>query len=230
MAGLVETLNQQVINQYEFGSLDKNEHRRENYGVIDFFMRQTNAPDSILRPSIRAEIPSSFGKNIEIPVIEHLDADAWLTNVRSCVAPLHEITSHKVQLVFATLAGGWRMFPSQYGNNLVDYSHDWTLKFNAFEDAVAKRLDDYAIGLLETNKNQVWVPDITNQYAQSGNSLQISLAQQPTFYNYLKSIMTTMNWRGPFNVLASTMHAPEVSYYQAQGRANNTNLEFQFGG
>jgi hypothetical protein len=230
MPGLVETLNQRVISQYEFDSLDKNEHRRENYGVIDFFIRQTDVPNSLLRPSVRQSIPTSFGKNVHVPVVNHLDADAWITDVRTCVAPLRENTSAMVLLTFATIAGGWRMYPSQYENNLVDYNHDWVIRFNAFEDAIAKKLDNYAIGLLETNKNQVWTPDITNQFAQVGNVLQVPKSGQPTFYNYLKAIMASMNWQGGYHVLANTMHAPEVSYYQAQGQANSANLMFQFGG
>lgn len=81
--------------------LDRNMFRPCEYGALDFFIEQTNAPSSIISPALRDRALLSIGNTVQIPVINY-DGDVQVSNVRSCVIADDENTSAMVTVAWAT--------------------------------------------------------------------------------------------------------------------------------
>ena len=86
--------------------LDRNMTRPCEYGALDFFIEQTNAPSSIINPNLRDRAFASIGNTVQVPVINY-DGDVQVSNVRSCVIADDENTSALVTVVWATYAIGF---------------------------------------------------------------------------------------------------------------------------
>ena len=49
---------------------DRNMFRPLEYGALDFFIEQTNAPNSILDANLKARAFESMGNTVQVPVID----------------------------------------------------------------------------------------------------------------------------------------------------------------
>lgn len=134
--------------------LDRNMFRPCEYGALDFFIEQTNAPNSIISPNLRDRALVSIGNTVQVPVINY-DENVQVSNVRSCVIADNENTSALVTLVWATYAIGFTMVPAAYSNNEISYQHDFMRKMEKTTRALADALDKGAVAALEANKTQV---------------------------------------------------------------------------
>ena len=63
--------------------LDRNMARPLEYGALDFFVEQTDAPNSIISPNLRNRAFASIGNTVQVPVINY-DGDVTVSNVRTC--------------------------------------------------------------------------------------------------------------------------------------------------
>ena len=124
--------------------LDRNMFRPCEYGALDFFIEQTNAPNSIISPNLRDRALASIGNTVQIPVINY-DGDVVVSNVRSCVIADNENTSALVTLAWATYAIGFTMVPAAYSNNEISYNHDFMRKMEKTTRALADALDKGAV-------------------------------------------------------------------------------------
>lgn len=224
---LVATLMQPLRAKYT-NDLDKNELRRSEYGAYDTFRRDTDDTQSIWSPEVKDLIKRSFGNSVVIPV---LNAETvTIGNTRTCVVAASENTSALVTLTFATYAFGFTMTPAQHYNNDVGYQADFQRKFEKYLLKFAETLDTAAYNAANAARNQVWNADTLAHYPQVANALQVAPSQQDNFYNVMPAVMRSMDFRGPFNVIANTFHGPVINRYVNQGAGNNTNLAFQFAG
>lgn len=149
---------------------DRNMTRPCEYGALDFFIEQTNAPTSIISQNLRDRAFASIGNTVQIPVINY-DGDVQVYNVRSCVIPDDENTSALYTIVWATYAVGFTMTPAAYMNNEITYEHDFFRKLEKITRALADTLDKGAIAALEANKTQVF-KDLLN-YTKQGNVIEV---------------------------------------------------------
>lgn len=224
---LILTRTQPLRTKYE-GMLDKNEYRRSRYGAFDAFISDSNGTQSILTPQLKEFAKTSFGQTVAVPV---MDADdVTISAARSCSWNKSENTSKLVQLTFATVSFGFRMYPSQYVNNDVQYQADFNKKLEKYLLKLAAHLDNLAYSTMNANKNKVYGADVTAIYAAVGDCLQVPTAGWDDFYNKIGAIMETMDFYGQYNVIANTLHQPIIRKYINQGTGNSTNLAFQFAG
>jgi hypothetical protein len=150
--------------------LDRNMTRPCEYGALDFFIEQTNAPSSIINPNLRDRAFASIGNTVQVPVINY-DGDVQVSNVRSCVIADDENTSALVTVVWATYAIGFTMVPAAYMNNEISYEHDFLRKMEKTCRALANKLDVGAVAALEANKTQVFKTLLN--YNESGHVVQV---------------------------------------------------------
>lgn len=208
--------------------LDKNELRRSQYGAYDTFVRDTQSTQSIFSPQVKDTIKRSFGNQVVIPVLNA--KTVTIGNARTCIVPAGENTSALVTLTFVTYAFGFTMTPAQHYNNDVGYQADFTRKLEDYLVVFAALLDSTAYNTANTARNQVWNADTLAHYPQTGNALQVPPSGSDDFYNVAPAIMSSMDYRGPYNVIGNTFHKPVVRRYMNQGDANAVNLAFQFDG
>ena len=71
---------------------DRNMTRPCEYGALDFFIEQTNAPTSIISQNLRDRAFASIGNTVQIPVITY-DGDVQVYTVPYCVIPEDENSS-----------------------------------------------------------------------------------------------------------------------------------------
>lgn len=140
------------------------------YGALDFFMEQTNAPTSILNQNLKDRAFQSIGNTVQIPVINY-DGDVTVGNVRSCVIADNENTSALYTVVWSTLSVGFTMVPSAYMNNEISYEHDFMRKMEKISRALADALDKQAVAALEAGKTQVLKDDLN--YSFAGNTVEV---------------------------------------------------------
>lgn len=225
---LVDTLMQPLRMKYNT-QVDKHEIRGSRYGAYDVFRKQTDGANSIVTPEVRANVASSMGKTVVMPV---LDAqDVTLGNVRSCVVQDSENKSSLIQLTFATIAFGFTMTPSQHWNNDISYEADFQRKMMKYLNKLAAHLDTLCIDKANAIKNTVWDPQIANIYATTGNALQVPQSEAHDFYNQLPAIFELLDfYDAPYDVIANTLHTPDLRRLAAQGGGNSVNESFQFDG
>lgn len=145
---------------------DRNMTRPCEYGALDFFIEQTDAPNSILSPNLRERAFRSIGNTVQIPVINY-DADVTVSNTRSCVIADNENTSALYTLVWNTYAIGFTMVPAAYMNNEISYEHDFTRKMEKVCRALANELDQAAVTALDAGKTQVLKDDLNYTFTSN---------------------------------------------------------------
>ena len=150
--------------------LDRNMARPLEYGALDFFVSQTDAPNSIISPNLKSRAFASMGNTVQVPVINY-DGDVTVANTRSCVISDDENTSALYTVVFTTYAVGFTMVPALYMNNEIDYEHDFARKMEKICRALATSLDSAAIAALEAAKTQVLKDAL--QYSFSSNTIAV---------------------------------------------------------
>lgn len=150
--------------------LDRNMTRPLEYGALDFFISQTDAPNSIISSNLRDRAFASIGNTVQVPVINY-DGDVTVANSRSCVISDDENTSALVTVVWKTYSVGFTMVPTLYMNNEIDYQHDFERKMEKICRALATELDKDAIAALSSAKTQVYADKL--QYTVTSNVIQV---------------------------------------------------------
>ena len=150
--------------------LDRNMARPLEYGALDFFIEQTDAPNSIINANLRNRAFASIGNTVQVPVINY-DGDVTVANTRSCVISDDENTSALYTVVWKTFSVGFTMVPTLYMNNEIDYEHDFNRKMEKICRALATALDTDAIAALSAAKTQVYADKL--QYTVTSNVIQV---------------------------------------------------------
>lgn len=150
--------------------LDRNMTRPCEYGALDFFIEQTDAPNSIISPNLRDRAFASIGNTVQVPVINY-DGDVTVSNTRSCVIADAENTSALYTVVWKTYSVGFTMVPTLYMNNEISYDHDFARKMEKICRALATALDQDAVAALEAKKTQVF-RDLL-QYQATANVIDV---------------------------------------------------------
>lgn len=150
--------------------LDRNMTRPCEYGALDFFIEQTDAPNSIISPNLRDRAFASIGNTVQVPVINY-DGDVTVSNTRSCVIADAENTSALYTVVWKTYSVGFTMVPTLYMNNEISYDHDFARKMEKICRALATALDVDAVAALEAQKTQVF-KDLL-QYQATANVIDV---------------------------------------------------------
>lgn len=179
---------------------DRNMARPREYGALDFFIQQTDAPNSIISQNLRDRAFASIGNTVQIPVI-NFDGEVQVSNTRSCVIPDNANTSALYTVVWKTLSVGFSMVPSAYMNNEIDYPQDFERKMEKIIRALATELDKGAIAALEANKTQVFADLL--QYAQSGNAIQVPIQMATEILGDTNPIMRANNYPRMLHIIGN---------------------------
>ncbi|WP_346320774.1 hypothetical protein [Chitinophaga sp. YIM B06452] len=111
----------------------------------------------------------------------------------------------------------------------------------AFEEALGQQLLNSAINIhesLETflidyliaQRSQINAATSGGTWNATNDAFEIALANKSRFYQLAKSMMRQNNYRGTFDVLASSLTYVDGEFYANQGGGNQTNTNFQFTG
>lgn len=165
---------------------DRNMARPLEYGALDFFIEQTDAPDSIVSQELRDRAFASIGNTVQLPVINY-DGSVSVSDTRSCSIADDENTSALYTIVWATLQVGFTMVPAAYANNEISYDHDFERKMDKITRALATSLDNLALAALAANKTQVFADSL--YYTVTSNVVEVPWTGRLDFLGDLNSIM-----------------------------------------
>lgn len=204
---------------------DSNMTRPCEYGALDFFIEQTNAPTSIISQNLRDRAFASIGNTVQIPVINY-DGDVQVYNVRSCVIPDDENTSALYTIVWATYAVGFTMTPAAYMNNEITYEHDFFRKLEKITRALADTLDKGAIAALEANKTQVF-KDLLN-YTKQGNVIEVPTQMATEILGDINPIMRANCYPEMIHIIGNAGVDSLVRKLAQHGVYNDVNKRMEY--
>ena len=204
---------------------DRNMTRPCEYGALDFFIEQTNAPNSILSPALRERAFASIGNTVQIPVINY-DADVQVSNVRSCVIADNENTSALYTLVWATYSIGFTMVPAAYMNNEISYEHDFNRKMEKTTRALADALDKAAVAALEANKTQVYKDKLN--YTVTANDVQVPVQMASEILGDINPMMRANCFPGMIHIIGNAGVDSLVRKLAQHGVYNDVNKRMEY--
>ena len=185
--------------------LDRNMARPCEYGALDFFIEQTNAPSSIINPNLRDRAFASIGNTVQVPVINY-DGDVQVSNVRSCVIADDENTSALVTVVWATYAIGFKM--------------EKTCR------ALADKLDVGAVAALEANKTQVFKTLLN--YKEAGNVVQVPTQMATEILGDINPIMRANCYPEYIHLIANAGVDSLIRKLAQHGVYNDVNKRMEY--
>lgn len=185
----------------EAEKFDKNMARPLEYGALDFFIEQTDSPNSIINSNLRERAFASIGNTVQVPVINY-DGDVTVSNVRSCAIADDENTSALFTVQWVTLSVGFTMVPAAYLNNEISYNHDFARKMEKITRALATELDSLAIAALEANKTQVFKDSL--YYTVTANTIEVTWSGRMDWLADMNSLMRANAYPGVLHIIGNT--------------------------
>lgn len=224
---LVATRFDEYRLNYENSKLDAFEHRMSNYGAFAAF--QSDTPNLIPGYTELVANRTANIRTLSIPVINR--KESWNgASSRTCSALTAESTSAYSTPTWATLRGGFSMYPAQYKNNFVSYQADFEKKLLGLQRYFLETLDTAAAAHLNTNKSAVNNAD-GNPYTVVSNAMAVPLSGNDLFLNELAQVMSQNDLPSEgINVVSTPRFQAMVREYSSQGQSNAENRMFQFGG
>lgn len=205
--------------------LDRNMFRPCEYGALDFFIEQTNAPNSIISPNLRDRALASIGNTVQVPVINY-DENVQVSNVRSCVIADNENTSALVTLVWTTYAIGFTMVPAAYSNNEISYQHDFMRKMEKTTRALADALDKGAVAQLEVNKTKIFKTLLN--YTNEGGAVQVPTQMATEILGDINPIMRANCYPEYIHIIANAGVDSLIRKLAQHGVYNDVNKRMEY--
>ena len=205
--------------------LDRNMTRPCEYGALDFFIQQTDAPNSIISPNLRDRAFASMGNTVQVPVINY-DGDVTVSNVRSCTIADAENTSALYTVVWKTYAVGFTMVPTLYMNNEISYDHDFARKMEKICRALANALDVDAVAALEAQKTQVF-KDLL-QYQQVSNVINVPKQMATEILGDINPIMRANCYPETIHVIGNAGIDSLIRKLAQHGIYNDVNKRMEY--
>jgi hypothetical protein len=205
--------------------LDRNMFRPSEYGALDFFIQQTDAPNSIISSNLRERAFASMGNEVQIPVLNY-DSEVEVSNVRSCVIADDENTSALYTIVWKTYSVGFTIVPTMYMNNEIDRQHDFERKMQKVCRALADKLDEDAIAALEANKTQVF-GDLL-QYTETANSIQVPNQMATEILGDINPMMRANDFPETVHVIGNAGVDSLIRKLAQHGIYNDVNKQMEY--
>ncbi len=207
--------------------LDRNMARPLEYGALDFFIEQTDAPNSIISPNLRERAFASMGNTVQVPVINY-DGDVTVSNVRTCTIEDDENTSALYTVVWTTYAVEFTMVPSLYMNNEITYEHDFGRKMDKVCRALATALDGAAITALEAAKTQVFKDSL--QYSVSSNTVDVPVQMATEILGDLNPMMRANAYPQMIHLIGNAGVDSLIRKLAQHGVYNDVNKRMEYDG
>jgi len=207
--------------------LDRNMFRPLEYGALDFFIEQTDAPNSIINPNLRERAFASIGNTVQVPVINY-DGDVTVSNTRTCTISDDENTSALYTVVWTTYSVGFTMVPTLYMNNEITYQHDFQRKMEKVCRALATTLDTAAIAALEAAKTQVYADPL--QYSISSNVIDVPVQMASEILGDLNPMMRANAYPQMIHIIGNAGVDSLIRKLAQHDTYNDVNKRMEFAG
>lgn len=205
--------------------LDRNSTRPCEYGALNFFVRETNSPISIISQNLKDKAFASIGNTLQVPVID-TDGEVNVASTRTCTIADDDNTSSLYTVVWQTLQVGFTMVPASYSNNEIGYQHDYNRKMEKVCRALANKLDEKAVAALEASKTQV-LKDKLN-YEFTANVIEAKREMAGDLLGDLGTMMRSNCFYRQINVIGNGGVESLVRKLSQHGIYNDTNKQNEY--
>ena len=205
--------------------LDRNMTRPYEYGALDFFVEQTDAPNSIINANLRDRAFESIGNTVQVPVINY-DGDVTVSNTRSCTIADAENTSALYTVSWTTYSVGFTMVPTLYQNNEISYEHDFRRKMEKVVRALANALDAAAVAALEAGKTQVYNDSL--QYTVTGNVVEVPIQMATEILGDTNPMMRANNFPEVIHIIGNAGVDSLIRKLAQHGIYNDVNKRMEY--
>lgn len=226
---LVATIRQEARVAYP-NMFDKFELRGQKYGLLDLALENAKMPQGIISPDLMAKAKKSWGQALKIPVMT--GASAANGTGLSCTFSGTEAISAHVAVTFVTISNGFLMRPALNAQNDISYEQEFARKYTDMVRKIASAIDVVVDSTLTTNiaaTAEYSSSYIGTKYPMVADKMQVSLANQPNYFNDLLDILAADDLEDQeFDVVGSTNMRGIVQQIFSQGAGNQTNTSYQF--
>lgn len=206
---------------------DRNMTRPEEYGALDFFITQSESPNSIITPELRDRAFRSIGNTVQIPVINY-DGDVNVRSARSCSISDDENTSALYTVVFSTYQVEFTMVPALYLNNEISYMHDFSRKMEKVSRALASAFDTDAVAALEAQKTKVFTDPLN--YTITSNVMEIPTQMATEVIGDINPIMRANAYPGQIHIIGNAGIDSLMRKLAQHGLYNDVNKQLEYDG
>lgn len=218
-------INTRIQNLRARGNLDKYEYRPSQYGALDLFLSQTDAPESIITQDMKEKALRSIGTTLEVPVIDY-DSGISIGNTRSATIADSENTSQFVTITFATYAWGFTIVPALFKNNEIAMQEDFDKKFLKYLYQLGKDLDAAAETELSADKTQILNEDLG--YAFNSNVVNALNSERDEIIGDLNPLMEANDFYDQLHLVGNPGVQSIIRKLAEHGIQNDQNKRLQY--
>lgn len=204
---------------------DKNMFRPQRYGAMDFFIRQSQSPNSLLNSQTRQTAFNSIGADVEIPVTNY-DGTVTVSNVRSCTVPDNRNTTAIYTVVWATMQVGFTIVPTDYQNNNMTYNEDFGKCLDKMSKALANAIDTGCLTALGAHKTQVFKNSFF--YPVVGNVVQVSWDLSQNILGHIGPMMRANDYQDQVHIVGNSGIDALIGDLSQKGMYNEINKQFEY--
>lgn len=207
--------------------LYKYEDRASRVGMLDYFLRDTDAVGGILTSDLKERATQSIGHVLEAPVI-NWDSGVTISNTYSATISDDFNTSDMVQFDFVSFTWGWTETPSAHWNNEIKMQEDYNFSYLKYLHKFAKTLDTYCITAANTARSQVFANPL--KYDTTGNMINADLADEMRVFADIEPIMGANDYYGGLALVGNGGFQSLINRIGGYGLYNAVNQKIQLQG
>lgn len=208
-------------------NLDKYEIRGSRYGALDFFLKDTDGPMSIVTEDLKSKYFRSIGSTVETPVIEY-DGGISIGSSRSITVADSENTSTMQTISSTTYSFGFTMVPTLYHNNEIGYQKDFEKKFWKYVYLLAATIDSACASSLNTNKTQVFANALSYGDPTVSDTVLVDLAKELRILGEVGVMMEANDYFDQLHLVGNGGLQSIVGRLEQLGKFNNENKQLQY--
>ena len=212
-------------------SIDAQNLRRSELGLTDLANRNTAR---LLGTINQDMITNNWGAPAKRLPVRNKGGGTATVGTMTCTFPTADSSNGFVNVTFFSAHAGFRIVPrviDQTGG-LVTPPDEFAFLFGQTEREIADLLETQIHTTLDAAKATTSASTFVgaaSKYPLVGDTLQVSAAEQPLYYNFLKSIYQADDFgRTGIQVIGDAQMPSYVSQYINQGSGNSANTAFQF--
>ncbi len=228
---LIATRLQEVRTEYPNG-FDKFENRGQKYGLLRLAQQNAMMPQGIVSADLIEKAKQAWGNDLKIPALTPISSanGTGLSCTFSDTVPISAL----VAVTFVSISNGFQMRPILNLENDITYAQTFANLYTNAMRSIAAAVDVLVDTTLTSNiaaaaEYASSYIGVGNKYgALTADKIQVTLAQQPLFFNDLLDILAADDLEDEvFDIVGSTNLRGTVKQIFSQGQGNSTNQSFQ---
>ena len=202
-------------------ALDNLMHTTSEGGMLAYLVKETNRPDSIATPELKALARGSRGTSLKIPMIDFIPNT--VTAGRTCVGPNKGADTRKYTVPFTAYSDTFTILPGETEHNYISRDALVAKKMIAVEEGFKMAIENAYKAILELNKTQILLRSPL-RYTFAAGVLSATNTQTDSLLSNLDVIMRANKLNGNISYLGNDGAFAIQNEQRQLGQFNSRNL------